>query len=521
MSRETYATLCCCCCCGGLPILAVVKAAFGIPFSLLIMTGGCTLGAILMLPHDVFLTYRAVLGTGLIGPNLKVLTMLVLPIALALWPCIVAFASAIIAIIWPIAVALQATFDSDQNICFGGCLFDGDGACPSIRFAVNSTKDYWDFNYHSMFDYLYEIRNGRTENPFDIAILSLIVGTIQAILCCVWLMTISVIMIALKGAFIILVAYYRLLMEAMKTLIENKFGLTLEKFFVVWVIGLTVFAVTFVLIPVIFALFCGVLICSSGYFGIDCAIKAYRHGFCAGFKQAINHSRTIDIFTTWIVVTGLKGESGSDENIFSCFPKFDLRDSEWAGVESPPEVIEREQSAVRNALGSVPMQQVWDNFFTQCEVTIRRGLKRGIIKQDDIDSFATFIFIGVPAAVVIRCASNSNDHDSGTDVLKFSDGLLMTPENRPDNYIANMFYNPMVKLKRDMNRKNLDKEQIDAVWDAVLCQNSDLISGMDSDPKDTELFSQATRMGILVSRLPQFRRRFNDAIKNSAVEKSI
>jgi len=477
-----------------------------------------------MLPHDVFLTYRAVASTGLIGPNLKVLAMLVLPIALVLWPFMVAFGSAIVALIWPIAVALDATFDSDQNVVFGGCLFDDDGIFPAVRNAMNATLDYWHFNYHSVFDYLFEIRTARKETPFDIAILSLIVGTVQAIICSVWLIVISSIVVAIKGAFIILVAYYRLLKEAMKALITNKFGLTFDKFFLVWVIGLTGFAFAFVLIPVIFSLFIGVLILSNGYFGIDCALKAHYKGFCAGFKQASNHSRMVDQFTSWLVLVGLMATTGGYKKTPSCFPKYDLTNIEYPSVEtvlSQAEVVEHEQNIVRNALGSVPMQQVWDNFFSQCEVMIRHGLKRGVIKQDDIDSFASFIFIGVPAAVVVRCASNSNEHDGTTDVLKFSDGLLMTPENRPHNYIANIFYNPMVKLKRDMKRANPTKEQVDTLWDAALCQNADLISGMDSDPNGTQLFSQASRMGILVSRLPQFRRRFGDAITNSKVEKEI
>jgi len=298
MGRREYATLCFCCCCGGLPILALVKAAIAIPFSLLIIIGGCTLGAILLLPHDVFLTYKCVANTGLIGPNLKVLTMLVLPIALILWPCIVVLASTFVAIIWPIWDAFDATFDSDQNIFFGGCLLGSNGVFPMVRNSVNVTQDYWEFNYNAMFDYLLEIRTARSENPFDIAILPLTKGIIQAIICCVWLMVIAVIMLTIKGVFIILGAYYRLLMEAKSRLIENKFGLTLDKFFLVWVVGLTAFAFAFILIPIIFALNYGILIISSGYFGFDCAIMGYKQSFCAGFKQTSNYSRMIDQFTT-------------------------------------------------------------------------------------------------------------------------------------------------------------------------------------------------------------------------------
>jgi len=479
-----------------------------------------------MLPHDVFLTYRAVIGTGLIGPNLKVLTMLVLPIALVLWPFIVALVSSIIAIIWPIYIAQLATFDSDENVCFGGCLFDNNGSFPALRNAVNATRDYWHFNYHSVFDYLLDIRSARSQNPFDIEIFSVIVGTVQAIICSSWLIVVSTILLAIKGVFIIFSAYYYLFREAIKSLMEYKFGQTIQYIYNFWVSGFTGFFFAFALIPVIYVLAFGAFILTSGYFGIDCALMAYKHGFCAGFKQASNYSRIIDQCTSWTICWSIRGSMGKIDSICSFFPKydltdpeFDLTDSEYSSVELPAQNVEHDENIVRNALGSVSMQQVWDNFFTQCEETIRLGLKNGVIKQDDIDSYASFIFIGVPAAVVIQCASNSINYDSTTDDLKFSDGLVMTPKNRPHNIIANQFYDPMVKLKRDMKHANLYRKQVEVLWDAALCQNANLISGIESKPKAIELFSQATNMGVLVSRLPQFRRRFCDAIATSKVER--
>ena len=42
--------------------------------------------AIILLPHDIVLTYYFVYKTLLIGPNLKLLPILLLPVPLMLWP---------------------------------------------------------------------------------------------------------------------------------------------------------------------------------------------------------------------------------------------------------------------------------------------------------------------------------------------------------------------------------------------------------------------------------------------------
>jgi len=336
-------------------LFGVVKAALLIPVCVLIMTGGCTFSALLMWPRDVFASYRAVVSTGLIGFCLKVLVILLLPIPLILWPCLVVLTAAIVSIMYPLGVAIKGSFQDQDWFC-GGFLFDERNEYwPAVRDVVNFTKDFWQFNKYSVFEYLEDIR---TANRAELV------------------------------------------------------------------------------------------------------------------------------------------------------PEVDTI------VEPPPEVKKKQRKVVRGNLKSVSIQNIWDNFFIQCEETIRLGLRRKVLIADDIDSFASFIFIGVPAAVVVHCASTSNKHNRRTDILKLSNKLLMTPENRPHNYFIDIFYNLMVKLKHDMGRANLTQEQIDALWDAALRQDADLVSEVDSNPKATELLSQATRMGIHFSRLPQFHRRFQGALKN-------
>jgi len=340
-------------------VWAFLKAALLIPVCVLIMTGGFTLSALVMFAYDVFATYRAVFSTGLIGPVLKVLIMLLLPLPLILWPCFVLLGATIGAILWPLYHSFRGTFWDDHGSCCGGLFFDDENElCPAVRDAVNFTTDFWYFNNWSVPQYLEDIRTAqRVEFPSDV-------------------------------------------------------------------------------------------------------------------------------------------ESPSVVEV--CGGKIAL-----ANVES------------------VPMQKIFDNLFIMCEKTIRRGLRRGVINRDDIDSFAPFIFIGVPAAAVLGCASSSNNHNSRPDVLKLSDELILTAGKRPHNYFGDIWYNSMVNLKLDLGRANLPFEAEDALWNAALRQDADFISEVNSNPKATELMSQATRMGIWLSRLPQFHRRFYDVIKNSCVEEPL
>jgi len=340
-------------------IWALLKAVLLTAISLIIMTGGCTASALIMLGYDVFATYRAVWSTGLIGPGLKVLVMLLLPIPLILWPCLVILGSIIGAVFLSLYHSFKGTYwDGHGSFC-GGLLFGSDNVlCPVGVDAINFTADFLHFNNWSLPQYIDDIRNAqRVKIPTD-----------------------------------------------------------------------------------------------------------------SEFPSAV--------------------EAGGGKIVLG-------------NVES------------------VPIGKVIDNFFILCEETIREGLRRDIISRDDIASFAEFIYIGVPAAAVVGCAMSSNKHNKRADVLKITDNLSLTAGKRPSNYFADIWYNSMVNLKLDIGRANLLPEEEDALWNAALRQDADFISGVDSDPKATELLSEATRMGTWFSRLPQFNRRFQKSVKNSSVEEEI
>lgn len=89
----------------------------------------------------------------------------------------------------------------------------------------------------------------------------------------------------------------------------------------------------------------------------------------------------------------------------------------------------------------------------------------------------------------------------------------MTSANRPHNAIADMLYQPMVELKHKVASfsDTLSDESWTKLRNATMRQDASMMD----DTKHTSLMSDATRLGIQVSRLPQFRRRFNDALQGA------
>ena len=104
------------CCCGCLPILGIIKGAIIVGPITIISLFGFTGIAIILLPHDVYLTYKALLKTSLIGKNLKMMGMLLLPFALLGWPILIAFSSSIFGILYGLFCPVVRTFDSDYDI---------------------------------------------------------------------------------------------------------------------------------------------------------------------------------------------------------------------------------------------------------------------------------------------------------------------------------------------------------------------------------------------------------------------
>ena len=160
-----------CCCCGCLPIIGLIKGAIlvgPILVTSIISFTGC---AIILLPHDIFLSYKALIKTSLIGINLKIMGMLLLPIAIAFWPVLVIFGSILFGFFFGLFFPVLETFDEECNLIYGGFY-------ETFKETFKIVKSFWKYNYHHYFDYLGDIENRDCDDPFEINIIQIIIGII-------------------------------------------------------------------------------------------------------------------------------------------------------------------------------------------------------------------------------------------------------------------------------------------------------------------------------------------------------
>jgi hypothetical protein len=280
------------CCCGCLPILGLIKGLIIVGPIFIISLFGFTGVAIILLPHDIFLTYKSLLKTGLIGINLKLMGMLLLPIALLSWPILVMFVGSILGIVYGLFCPVVRTFDEHYNIITGGF-------ADVFKDIFDFIKNFWKFNYISYFSYLSDIERSKVDKPFDISIIQLIIGLILAIYGSI----VGAIVLTLMWLIKLLPSIYRMYYYAFKYYISDLNCLEKFMFLIFFIMALAV-------IPPIGILTILGYIGYGLYGGIFCAIEGYKYNIGRG------------IISIWHTIH--EGDEISNSWIFntrkSCFP---------------------------------------------------------------------------------------------------------------------------------------------------------------------------------------------------------
>lgn len=274
-----------CCCCGCLPVLGIIKGIIIVGPIFIISLFGFTGAAIILLPHDIFLTYKALCKTSVIGINLKIMAMFLLPIALFSWPIIVAFGGSLFGIIYGLFCPTVRTFDSDYNLIYGGIV-------DVFKDTFHYIGKFWDFNYDSYFTYLSDIEKRKVDNPFDISIIQIIIGLILA----GYGSLVGVIVCSLLWIIKLIPCIYRLYYHLFKYYCELK-GLDMFLYSLLFLIAIA-------LVPAVGVLTILGYIGYGLYGGIYCAIDGYKHNIGRG------------IISIWISLR--KCDYQTNEWIFDC-----------------------------------------------------------------------------------------------------------------------------------------------------------------------------------------------------------
>ena len=266
------------CCCGCLPILGFLKGIITVVPSTLIVWVPCTFISIILLPHDIFITYYSFFKTEKIGPNLKAMAMMLLPIPLILWPPSVCIATLVFGAGLGLFQPITHTFDDQYEVFCGGII-------ETLKDSAQYVKEFWKFNNNSYFSYLFDFRSyklGENEKPFDISLIQLFIGTLigtsGAIIdgVCFTLLSVVYIIPTLFRAYFELWKWYcKYCSNGCSSCVEFVwFGLM----FPVFILANVVLAPGVVLVAVFASL--------AGFFvGLSAGYEAYKHGVPAAYES--------------------------------------------------------------------------------------------------------------------------------------------------------------------------------------------------------------------------------------------
>jgi hypothetical protein len=199
-------------------IMGLLKGAIVGPPSALIMFVGDMAVVIGLWPVHVFCTYRTIAMTKKLGVVAKVLSLLLLPIPLLLWPCAVAVGSVLVGLGYGFGQPLVATFEAVSESRDAKFLHSlTDGTYSTLKGSCTVVRDFTDFIFHSYFDSIDEFRTGEPKGgkPLDIKLAeipgSVIVGLLGMI---VDMVMISLVALA-KSPLMLLKGWKRLILDLM------------------------------------------------------------------------------------------------------------------------------------------------------------------------------------------------------------------------------------------------------------------------------------------------------------------
>lgn len=284
-------------CCGCLPVYGVLKgllcAIFCVP---VLVVANTVIAFIFTFPH-FYRTYRAVIQTPKLGPNIKTLILLSLWAPLILWIPIVFLCSFVFGIFYPPIWCVMATFDDDENVFLGGVATVFSDCC------YNFIKKFATFNNEDYPAYLEDFRtvprrihtqdpergNVEVEEPFDVPLywipLGLFISFVGVIVDFPAALAIGVI----KFIPAVIKTYYELWRHYCK--MDALFMALLSAFFVF----ANLLVVPVLLIGLVLFMIFGILL------GAGSTGTGYRHGCKAGFCRIIHNIYEMDNGTNQLI----------------------------------------------------------------------------------------------------------------------------------------------------------------------------------------------------------------------------
>ena len=475
---------------------------------------------------DQTILQTLVCSTKRIGPVLKILAVVFLPLPLLLLPVLGIVGSLLAGIGYGVFTPLMATFEAvGEGVAdkLSHCFLDG--TASTIRGACMVVRDVTDFCFHSYFSFMDELseKMGDDEAPIDIK-LSYLPRSFLVALVAVPLDVLMITGVALwKSPCMLLKGWQRLCED-----LVGREGPFLETVCVPFA-GLAIILWPLAVIAGVIASFL-----SSFFFGLHAGLVAYQEAsFQMGLSYMISAVALYDEYTNDLLYLregsclprpkyrkagSAKYETGRDKDEHNVTAA--SAEKQHQGQRKHRRVLHRSKTFMETIQRLRPIQ-IWDWLFRSCEINGRILLSEGLISSEDIEEFITKgkgkkLSIKLPAWCILHCLIRSAKHD--THGLLISDDVEVTNFNWPKDKVFDWMLGPLLVLKEQMKKLELTEDE-------ELCLQKLIMTNANEKPSDWEDCGFPSSDGVKraqlqaiirrlqgivanMSRIPSFRRRF-------------
>ncbi|GLT43419.1 hypothetical protein SLA2020_173690 [Shorea laevis] len=499
----------------GLLLLGIIKGIIFCPLVCLIVTVGNSALILGLLPVHGFCTYYSVVRAKQLGPLLKLLVCICIPVLLILWTVFSIVGSIIGGTLYGFLSPIFATFDAvgeGKTDVFFHCFCDGTWSTIKRSFTV--VRDFKDICYHSYLSVLEELQERELPNGkrYEIRLLLLPGTIIAAVLGFIIDFPVISLVALCKSPYMLFKGWHRLFHDLigregpfLETICVPLAGLAI----LVWPLAVVGAVLGSMVASIFLGAFAGVIYYqeSSFWFGL-CYIIA---------SLAIYDEYSNDIL---------------DMQEGSCFPRPQYRSSQLptsqtnfsrpSSLKNPP----TRTTSFSNPMVDLKPLELLHRLFKECQRLGETMVSEGLITPKDIEDAKSregtkVVSIGLPAYCLLQRLLHSAQANSAGILLGDSTEITLT--NRPKDTIFDWFLNPFLIMKDQIKAENLSEAEEEYLGKLVLLcgdparlKNPNIVAPPESERKRAELDALARRLQGLtksISRYPTFQRHFEDLVR--------
>ncbi|KAK4782444.1 hypothetical protein SAY86_016546 [Trapa natans] len=504
----------------GLLLLGTIKGAILCPLICLIITIGNSAITLALWPMHFVWTYYSILRAKKIGPVLKLVLFIFLPVPLILSPAVAICGSVLGGIAYgffaPIFATFQAVGEGKTNEFFH-CFYDGTRSSIECSFTV--VRDFMDVSRHSYLSIMEDLRQQEPQDGqyYEIRLVHLPGAVIAGVLGFLIDMPLISLIAMFKGPYMLFKGWHRLFHDLLGR--EGPFLETICVPFAGLAIILWPLAVTgAVLASIVSSIFLG------GYAGV---VVYQESSFWFGLCYIVASLSLYDEYSNDVL----------DMPDWSCFPRPHYRrNMVLSRMNSRASTISRPGSfrnppsrsgSVKNPIIEIKPLELLHLLFDEAKRFGESLVSEGLITPQDIEDAKSkgscgIVTIGLPAYSLFQALLRSVKANS-SGILIGNDLNEITSTNRPKDVFFDWFLNPLLIIKDQIKAENLSATEEEYFGklvllrgDPVRLKSSSIGPPPESERKKAELDALARRLqGITksMSRYPTFLRHFDNIVE--------